>query len=432
MLAISGVGSSFGAGDHLHRIDRLAVLIEGQHRRAGIDQQEPAGRGQRAHPIEVGEQARIGRQIAGRLGLGPRRVAQLRVDRIHVGCRATDRLPATAPRRRSAGSGRRASLAAEHRIGVDHAGRRPLDRLDILDPGGGEHLFGGGDIGRACRSRLAAAAWTCAASCGPRRSRRTARAEGSRSVGRSRACRRRRGTRSACDMHGVVERTRPSSRLDVRDACAGLGRNRRRRQQCRRTRSRKQYPELAPSPHFPHFRYSTNASRGLCTIQAAFAMNRCCRTGRDGIATTRCDRPVGLVLADVRRIGGAQRRGIGIEHGRQWSGRGRDRRGVGPRRGDGARACAARRQGRGVRPRRRARREGRGRDRRRLLRGRRDLATRRSPRPSPRRARRTGRSASWSIARASPTPPRRSAATRKPRRRSSIRCSSSSWRSRST
>ena len=55
-----------------------------------------------------------------------------------------------------------------------------------------------------------------------------------------------------------------------------------------------------------------------------------------------------------------------------------------------------------------------------------------SPPPSPRRARRMDRSASWSIAPASPTRPRRSAATRKPRRRRPIRSSSSSWPSRST
>ena len=45
---------------------------------------------------------------------------------------------------------------------------------------------------------------------------------------------------------------------------------------------------------------------------------------------------------------------------------------IGPWRGDRARTCAARRQGRGVRPRRRQGREGRVGDRRHLLRGRRD------------------------------------------------------------
>ena len=48
-------------------------------------------------------------------------------------------------------------------------------------------------------------------------------------------------------------------------------------------------------------------------------------------------------------------------------------------------------------------------------------ATRRSRRHSPRRAKLTARSACWSIAPASPMPPRPSAATRKPRRRSPIR-----------
>ena len=52
-----------------------------------------------------------------------------------------------------------------------------------------------------------------------------------------------------------------------------------------------------------------------------------------------------------------------------------------------------------------------------------DVTSRREGRRphSPRRARRTGRSGSWSIAPASPMPPRRSAATRRPRRRNSIR-----------
>ena len=104
------------AGDDLHRIIGLAVFEQGQHLIARIDDHEAAVRGDRAKPVEIGEQPRVGRRDAVCLRFGISGVAQLGVEEVGTANWLSDRPRARAPRRRSAGSGRR-GCACGARIG---------------------------------------------------------------------------------------------------------------------------------------------------------------------------------------------------------------------------------------------------------------------------------------------------------------------------
>ena len=249
--------------DDLHRVHRLAVLKHRQHLRAGIDHDEPARcAGSERSAVEIGEQPRVGRHVAARLRLGPSRVAELRIDRIHIrGLR--DKPQATARRTRSAGSDRRsAALRRQHRISVDHAGRRLLDRLDILRPRRSK--------ARAPRRRRRPGCrrgperrrpGPARPACGPGRSRRTPSAEGSRRAAKPRGSPRRRETRSAgCDSC----RRKHATALAAESArCESAPRPRRRAKVPVAEAQPRQNLQLVHLHHFPRPLVPRNLARAL-------------------------------------------------------------------------------------------------------------------------------------------------------------------------
>src|SRR5262249_12647289 len=103
---------------------------------------ESAAGGDRTNSVKVGEQARIRREISGRLSLGPGSIAELCVDWVHV----RNRSQIGAERRRCGSCqqdlvGAR-TLWAENRILIDHARGWRLQLLCIFNPGSRKHTLG--------------------------------------------------------------------------------------------------------------------------------------------------------------------------------------------------------------------------------------------------------------------------------------------------
>ncbi len=140
--------------DDFHGIHRNAVFIHEQPLRRGIDEHEPASRRDRPDALEVHDHPRVGR-FACSLDTSPLGVADARIDGIDRGDRGNVLLE-----RRSAGRGEQdlvgaRALRLQHVIGINHAGRRTLQRLDVEHPGRGQQLLGRGDIRLAlARHRL--------------------------------------------------------------------------------------------------------------------------------------------------------------------------------------------------------------------------------------------------------------------------------------